>query len=71
MKESQFYTYADVMRILGCKRTTAYKVMKRVNNKLMAKGIAIVPGKVSKIHFLNEYGLPREEDKISGSNQST
>ena len=57
MKNKYLLNANDVMEILNCKRTTAYKTIKTINNKLKKEGLSVIPGKVSKSHLFKEYGL--------------
>ena len=47
-----YYTVADVMQILGCKRTKAQDVVRKLNDETEEKGYMRYPkGKVSKKYF--------------------
>jgi len=52
MKEqSKFYKAADVAEILGVSETTAYRIIRSLNEELKKQGKIIVAGKVSKRYF--------------------
>ena len=47
-----YYTVADVMQILGCKRTKAQDVVRKLNDEMEEKGYMRYPkGTVSKKYF--------------------
>lgn len=53
-----YYTAIEVMEILGVSRAKAYKIIKELNEELLAKGYIVMAGKVPK-QFLIErvYGM--------------
>ena len=52
--ESRFYTVDDVIAMLGCTKSTAYKVIKELNEIWTQRGKLAVRGKVNKTIF-NEF----------------
>ena len=62
MENKYLFDVYDVMDTLNCKKTTAYKIIKRINSKLLKKGMTVIPGKVSKVYFFREYGLYLKEE---------
>lgn len=56
----------DVMEILGCKKSYAYKVIKDVNEVARSKQLMPFPdGKANKYLFADVYGIPSEAiDKV-------
>lgn len=58
-----YYGVDDVMRLLGCKQSYAYKVIRELRDEMAEKGYVLPPaGKISKAYF-NErlYGCPKEQ----------
>lgn len=49
--ESKYYKAADVMQMLECSETYAYKVISQLNEELKEQGYIIVRGKVPKGYF--------------------
>lgn len=49
--ESKYYKVTDVMALLECSSSFAYKVIKQLNDELKAEGYITVPGKVPKGYF--------------------
>lgn len=45
----------DVMEVLECSQDHAYKVIKRLNNELSAKGFETETGKVPRKFFAEKY----------------
>lgn len=50
-QESKFYKAADVASILGVSETTAYRMIRSMNQDLKKQGYYIVAGKISKRYF--------------------
>lgn len=50
-QESRFYGAADVASILQVSETTAYRVIKKLNDELKKQGKITIAGKVSKKYF--------------------
>ncbi|NMM65511.1 helix-turn-helix domain-containing protein [Clostridium sp. P21] len=46
-----FYTAKDVSKILGISETSAYRIIKKLNNELLSKEYIVIPGKISKKYF--------------------
>ena len=53
--KQRFYTVDDVMAMLECSRTKAYRVMEMLNTELMMKGKLTTRGRVSKKYFDERY----------------
>ncbi len=49
--DQTFYNAKDVSEILGVSVTSAYRVIKRLNEELEAKGYLFIRGKISKKFF--------------------
>lgn len=49
--ESKYYKAEDVMILLECSATYAYKIIKRLNEELAAEGYIVVRGKVPKTYL--------------------
>ena len=58
MRGKLFYTAKDVSEMLGVSRGHAYKLVKRLNNELSAKGYIVIAGKVPRKYFSERcYGM--------------
>lgn len=54
-----FITGKDVMELLGCKSSKAYKVIEDVNRNAIERGMKAFPaGKANKYIFSEMYGVP-------------
>jgi transcriptional antiterminator len=49
--EPKFLKAADVARILQVSETTAYRIIKKLNDELKQQGKIIVAGKISRKYF--------------------
>lgn len=49
--ESKYYKAKDVMAMLECSETYAYKIISQLNEELKAEGYITVRGKVPKGYF--------------------
>lgn len=49
--ESKYYKATDVMVLLECSSTYAYKVIKQLNEELKAEGYITIPGKVPRTYL--------------------
>lgn len=47
----QFLTAAEVATVMGVSRSTAYRLIKSLNDELNAKGYLTIGGKISKKYF--------------------
>ena len=57
-----FITWEDVMELLGCRKSKAYKIVHEVNECAKKKGNSPFPsGKANKYLFSEIYGIPIEE----------
>jgi hypothetical protein len=52
--EQEFYTAQEVTTMLGASKTSAYRVIKRLNAELEEKGYITITGKISKRYFLEK-----------------
>lgn len=50
----EFYTAQEVATMLGISKTSAYRVIKRLNTELEEKGYITIIGKISKHYFLEK-----------------
>ncbi len=56
-----FLTSADVMKILGCHESKAYKVIREINKNIKKRGkVDFPPGKVNKYTFSEMLEIPLE-----------
>ena len=44
-------TVADITERLAVSKSTAYVIMRELNEELAAKGLRVIPGRVSESHF--------------------
>lgn len=51
MENKRFLGAKDVQEILKVSETTAYRVIKKLNNELEGKGYIVISGKISKKYF--------------------
>lgn len=51
MENSLFYSCKEVMELLGCCESKAYRIMKEMNKELQKKGYITMSGKVPKAYF--------------------
>ena len=51
MEKKRFLTASDVAEYMGISVPMAYKIIRRLNDELVAAGYIIVSGKVSRIYF--------------------
>ena len=61
--EKRTYGADEVASLLGVSRAYAYKVIRRLNEELEAKGMLTIPGKVSAAYLESRYfgGVTRSE----------
>ena len=56
--ENTFIRAEDVAKELDISKAYAYKVIRRLNAELEAKGILIIPGRISRDYFFERfYGI--------------
>lgn len=56
-KTTNFLTAEEVSEILGVSLSTAYRIIKRLNEELKAQGFITVAGKISKRYFEQKVAL--------------
>lgn len=49
--ESKYYKATDVMEMLECSETYAYKIISQLNEELKAEGYIIIRGKIPKTYL--------------------
>ncbi len=54
-KSREFYRAKDIMEILDISQTSAYKIIKELNQELNKNGYYTIRGKVSKDFFEEKY----------------
>lgn len=57
MTDKPFLIPADVMKLMGCKRSAAYALIRKLNKELQEKGFITLQGRVSKKYFLERMCL--------------
>ena len=57
MEESKFYRVQDVMALLECSKSFAYKVIREANQELKAKGYVVMDGRIPKSYLNKRLGL--------------
>ena len=55
--ESKYYKVTDVMALLECSRSFAYKVIREANKELKAKGYVVMDGRIPKSYLDKRLGL--------------
>ena len=55
--ESKFYRAEDVMILLECSKSFAYKVIREANKELKAKGFIVMDGRIPKSYLDKRLGL--------------
>ena len=53
----RFLDVNEVMTLLKCKQSTAYKVMRRLNGELKENGFLVKPGLVPRSYLVERFGL--------------
>lgn len=51
IEKPKFLQAEEVASILGVSTTTAYRIIKKLNQELKEQGFVIIPGKISKRYF--------------------
>ncbi|MBE6756691.1 MAG: DNA-binding protein [Ruminococcaceae bacterium] len=51
MSEKLFMTAADISELLGVSKTSAYAIIRKLNEELMAQGYIVLRGKVNSQYF--------------------
>lgn len=54
--KSQNYTVQEVVDLLGCSKSHAYKLVRQINKDLEEQGFLIIHGKVNKMAFHRAVG---------------
>lgn len=50
-QKHRMLTVEDIMEALSVSKSSAYTIMREINDDLAAKGLRIIPGRVSESHF--------------------
>lgn len=66
-----FYTAADVMQIIGCKKSKAYSIIVSLNKELEDLGYMTIPGKVSKRRLHERYYIDQEPAKAQAKRSTS
>ena len=53
--ERMYYTAQDLQEMLGISRALAYKILKKMNDDLEARGFLVIPGRIPKAYFAEHY----------------
>ena len=51
----------DVVEIVGCSKSRAYRFIRQMNEELEAKGYLVFPGRIPYRYFLERFGLMEEQ----------
>lgn len=65
MNEKLFLTADDVSKYMSISKPMAYKVIKKLNNELDAKGYLTVSGKVNRRFFESKVFVPTNAMEVS------
>lgn len=57
VEQSRFMDADEVAHVLGCSRTTAYRIIKQLNEQLRKDGKITLAGKVSRRYFEQRVAL--------------
>jgi predicted transcriptional regulator len=55
--ESDFLRASDVAKMLGCSKSTAYRLMRKLRAELDSKGLITLAGIVPKHYFMERMGV--------------
>lgn len=58
---SLYYRVTEIMDLMECSDSTAYRVIKELNTELNAKGIITLAGKINKKYFHQRYDVPEKQ----------
>lgn len=61
-QKHRMLTVEDIMEALSISKSSAYTVMREINEELSAKGLRVIPGRVSESHF-NALYFGNEDDE--------
>lgn len=50
-QKHRMLTVEDIMEALSVSKSSAYTIMREINEDLASKGLRIIPGRVSESHF--------------------
>ena len=64
MDYKTIYNASDIEKLLNCKKTKAYNVIKDLNNELLAIGSKITVGKIPALYFHKRYKGFLEDEKL-------
>lgn len=62
-QKHRMLTVEDIMETLSISKSSAYSVMREINEELSSKGLRIIPGRVSESHFNAVYFGSEEGDR--------
>lgn len=54
-KEKIYYSASEVSEILGISLSTAYRIIRQLNNELRVKNYIVISGRISKAYFEDKY----------------
>ena len=54
-QKPRMITASDIMERLSVSKSTAYNIMREINEDLESRGLRIIPGRVSEKHFEEIY----------------
>lgn len=54
-QKPRMITARDIMERLSVSKSTAYNIMREINDDLESRGLRIIPGRVSEKHFEEIY----------------
>jgi predicted DNA-binding transcriptional regulator AlpA len=55
--EKDFIRAADISQMIGCSKSTAYRLMRQIRAELDAKNLITLPGVVPRHYFLERMGV--------------
>ena len=64
------YERADeVSELLNCRKSTAYKIMRQLNNELKEKGYMTISGNVNRAYLFERMGIKAESEVLENGEQ--
>ena len=58
-------TKDEVMKYLGCSKSTAYKILKELKQEFEKLGYRTIKGAIPEWYFKERYGIERREESVS------
>ena len=59
----------EVSELLNCGKSTAYKIMRQLNNELKEKGYMTISGNVNRAYLFERMGIKAESEVLENGEQ--